>query len=104
MKVELPQDEDPTKFHIPHADKIVHFGIFFILSALICLEKKFLTFSDKTKIVLITTLYGIIIELIQYFIPWRGFDYYDMFADFAGALAGVCSYKLFTGIFSILRK
>lgn len=103
MKVDLPHDEDPMKFHIPHADKIVHFGIFCILSTLICLEKKLLLTPDKIKILIISTLYGVMIEIIQDFIPWRGFDYFDMVADFAGALLGVFIYKLFTGIFSILR-
>jgi len=94
MKVDLPHDEDQMKFHIPHADKIVHFGIFFILAALIGLEKKFVSLSDKIKIVIISTLYGIMIEIIQYFIPWRGFDYYDMLADFCGAVVGamLCSF------------
>ncbi len=89
IKVDLPHDEDPTKFHIPHADKIVHFGIFFILSALIGFEKKILKTSDKIKIILIGTVYGILIEIIQYFIPWRGFDYFDMLADSIGAICGV---------------
>jgi VanZ family protein len=94
MKVELPVDDNPEKFHIPHADKIVHFGIFFILATLIGIEKKFVNLSDKIKIVIISTLYGIMIEIIQYFIPWRGFDYYDMLADFCGAVVGamLCSF------------
>jgi VanZ family protein len=94
MKVELPVDDNPEKFHIPHADKIVHFGIFCILAALIGIEKKFVNLSDKIKIVIISTLYGIMIEIIQYFIPWRGFDYYDMLADFCGAVVGamLCSF------------
>ena len=103
IKIDLPHDEDPNKFHIPHADKIVHFGIFFILSVLTSLETKILNLPDKIKILIICTLYGVLIEIIQDFIPWRGFDYFDMVADFSGALIGVLLYKLFTGIFSILR-
>lgn len=90
IKIELPQDDgDSFKFKIPHFDKILHFGIYMILSALICVEKRFLKLNDKIKILIFSALYGIVIEIIQYFEPWRSFELADILADTLGALAGI---------------
>ena len=38
-------------------------------------------------------LYGIVIELLQTFIPQRGFDYADVTADIIGAIIGVILFR-----------
>lgn len=72
---------------IPYFDKIVHFGIFGILGLIITLQKK----SAEYKTLIICALYGIIIEIIQYFLPWRSFEIMDMIFDTLGAGAGILS-------------
>lgn len=41
------------------------------------------------KTVVFSSMVGILIEVIQYFIPNRGFSFGDMAADFAGVVFGV---------------
>ena len=38
-------------------------------------------------------LYGLLIELLQTFIPQRGFDYADVTADIIGAFVGVILFR-----------
>lgn len=67
---------------IPHFDKIVHMGIFFIFSLFICkYNNNFLRSAIITFI--FTAFYGILIETLQRIVG-RGFDIYDYLADFIG--------------------
>ncbi len=80
-------------FELPHKDKIVHLIMYIVLSAIICIEqkrqKKTILNKNKLKIFIICTLYGIFIEIIQYFLPYRGFEIADMIADSLGAAIGI---------------
>jgi len=67
-------------------DKVVHFLMYFSL-----------TFSitgwitSRTKLIVgvfVAILLGIAIELIQEYIPGRGFEYWDIVANSTGALCG----------------
>ena len=40
-------------------------------------------------------LYGAAIELLQTFIPQRGFDYADLTADAIGAIIGILAFQTF---------
>ena len=94
----IPGQEFPdTSFlDIAHIDKIVHFGLYFILSVVAIKG-----FSIQNKInrvanspFLYTILYsiflGIIIELLQYsVIPFRQGDIYDVLANAVGSVCGV---------------
>lgn len=79
-----------------HFDKIVHIGMFALLSLLWCFALLKKT-SDKKKlrqwflsVTVIWIVYGIAMEFVQrYFIPGRSFDINDMIADAAGAIAGL---------------
>ena len=82
-------DEMP-KFEIPYFDKIVHFVIFGVLGFLISYEKRRLEVSTAV----ICAGFGIAIEIIQSFLPWRSFEVADMVADTIGALAGMLAAKL----------
>ncbi len=76
---------DDSEPKIPYFDKIVHFGIFGLLAMLATIEKK--TASIAT--LLVCAAYGVAIELIQYFLPWRSFEVLDMVFDTLGAGAGI---------------
>jgi VanZ family protein len=77
---------------IPLFDKWVHIGLFSILTFLWCrvvkTEKAFLS------VAIISLLYGIVIEFIQhYFIPYRGFEGWDILADAVGCAIGFLAAK-----------
>ena len=93
----IPGQEFPdTSFlDIPHLDKIIHFGLYFILS-IVTIKGFYL--QDKINIIarfpFISTIaytvsLGIIIELLQHFyINFRQGDIYDVFANAGGSFIG----------------
>ncbi len=94
IKIDMPKmDKDSFHLQIPHFDKIVHCVIFMILTALICIETRYVELSNKIKILIISALFGFTIEVIQYFEPWRSFDLWDLAADILGAYLGILMSK-----------
>ena len=90
-----PSDEIPkTKlFEIPYFDKMVHFGIYFIFTLIFTSILQSKNYSHQkifiTNIV-ITILFGSLIEVLQYYLPIdRSADLYDFIADLSGTLAAV---------------
>lgn len=75
-------------------DKFIHFIEFFILTILSL--KTFQLFKFKhyylLSIILIS-IFTVISESIQYFIPYRSFSYYDMIADVVGIIFGLGVFK-----------
>jgi len=67
---------------IPHLDKLVHFGIFFVLA--FTFHRAFLL-SAKFSL-LILACYGLLIELAQAYSPGRSADVYDWLADASGVV------------------
>lgn len=82
---------------IPHFDKIVHFGMFFIMGiflfAEISIQTKLKRTSITSVILLVITIYGGIIEYLQqnYFTNRSG-DYWDLFADILGGIIAIILY------------
>jgi len=83
-------------FLIPHFDKIIHAGIFFLLGVFAVFG--FTKQGDKTIIkrnaytfgVFFCVIYGILTEVIQHFyISERSGEFADVIANTAGAVAGV---------------
>lgn len=94
----LPGNDLPHNsfFDLPYFDKYVHFGMFFLLTALFCFP--FLSMKADPvlikgwfiKIAFIVTLYGIAMEFVQkYFAIQRSFDLSDILFDFLGSVAGL---------------
>ena len=88
----LPSSSLPA---VAISDKFEHLGAFFILSILLSLA---LRFQNKNKYlkqnflvasIVITSFYGVLDELHQYFIPGRYTEFLDWFADTLGAVIGV---------------
>jgi VanZ family protein len=72
----------PSGPAIQNLDKVVHFCLFFVLAA----SMHYAFRLPYWLSMLILTAYGIAIELVQYHIPGRGADVWDVVADVAGAL------------------
>ncbi|WP_421921031.1 VanZ family protein [Marinifilum sp.] len=92
----IPGDDLPktSAIHIPHFDKIVHFGMFFIMGIFLIAELRFQTRLKGFQIVLITVLliglYGGIIEYLQqHYFKNRSGDYIDLIADIFGGIFAV---------------
>jgi len=75
-----------TQISYQHADKIFHF-IGFGAFALFC----GLAFPKLSNlwVISIGSLLGIVVEIIQSFLPHRGFSYADMLADLIGIVTAV---------------
>jgi VanZ family protein len=95
-----PQDVDKIKFiDIPYLDKLVHFGLYFVLAllimAILTLNSK-LKYSRWANLITIFSclLYGWLIEVMQrVFFPGRSYELMDVVADTAGAVVGVLLYR-----------
>lgn len=80
---------------IPHFDKLVHFGLYFILAVLTWCgwtRQNFfaaLRANPAIKIILLLALYGMAIEILQGTLtPDRSFDLGDELANSCGAMTG----------------
>jgi len=65
-------------------DKVIHIFVFFVFALLMDLATDRRPFWLWKGLPLL--IYGILIEVAQYFTPEREFSYMDMVADFAGIL------------------
>lgn len=105
----IPGEDIPNPhLDIPHLDKVVHFGMFFVMSLLLCciLEHK-----SRLRLPIIYALailsafiYGGIIEILQHNYFNRGGDIWDLIADVAGGIAGCFCYPLTKRLFSKFVK
>lgn len=80
-------------------DKLVHTGFFFVLTVLLFYGKirQQLSYTYRSitilKILLVTTILGGGIELLQYSVfTYRSADWWDFFADMTGVGMGIFSY------------
>ena len=95
----MPGDNLPktSAIHIPHFDKLVHFGMFFIMGIFLYAELNFQTRLKRFQIILISilviTIYGGLIEYLQqHFFTNRSGDYMDLIADVLGGLTAIALY------------
>lgn len=93
----MPSDSIPNPhLNIPHLDKAVHFGMFFIMALLLCNELQYQTSMNLRKIYLTTVcialVYGGVIELLQHYFFGRSGDMLDLLADVLGAIIGCLAY------------
>ena len=88
----LPLPEQKTQ--VPSLDKIIHMLIYFFMAILALRSFRKLN-NPLAKSFLYTFCFGLIIELVQYFIPYRGFDLYDILANSLGLFLGLFFYRKF---------
>ena len=95
----MPSEDIPNpNWDIPHLDKVVHFGMFFIMAVLLCSELGYQTNLTQRKIYLITVtislIYGGVIEILQQYFFNRSGDILDLLADVLGAIVGCLLYPV----------
>jgi len=94
----IPAQELPVKplFKIPHFDKMVHFGLFFVLCILLLRPFKRLKFKYYIIAPLISIVFSGILEFSQQMLSKsRSSDIYDFMANTLGILAAILFYFLF---------
>ncbi len=69
------------------SDKLVHFVFYFTSVVLLYLSVRNRTTRSVVLIALGAFMYGFLIEVIQYFLPYRSFSLYDQMANGLGALS-----------------
>jgi VanZ family protein len=94
-------DDSPNvpKINFQHKDKVVHFILYFIFVYFWTKSFKKKHFNYLLIILLLALTTGIIIEFLQEnYTNHRTFDWYDVLANFIGALASFIYVKKFYGI------
>jgi len=81
----------------PYEDKMKHFMAFFTLSLL--LNRASSKFDARLRNVTALLLFGIFIEIVQSFLPYRDASVYDVIAD----LGGILSFQFALSSFRYLR-
>ena len=77
------------------SDKLLHFGAYGLLSVLLYLnmyfQNKFIKLKNNpaTFTLVIASIYGLLDEIHQMFVPGRSAEFLDWVADFSGSLVAV---------------
>jgi VanZ family protein len=94
----IPANELPTKpfLSIPYFDKIVHFGLFFILCLLLFRPFKKLRLNPYLFAPSVSLLLAALLEVVQQTISSsRSSNLYDFMANTAGILASIVFFRFF---------
>lgn len=88
----------PELGRIPHLDKLVHFGMYFVMSALLWWNARRGYRLPKRAAYVVALIFPILfsgaVELLQaYATDYRGGDWLDFLANSLGALAGTLFYR-----------
>lgn len=91
----MPSDDIPDPhWNIPHLDKVVHFGMYFVLSILLIFPLEEYSCLKLSRIyliaILVALIYGGGIEILQANFFNRSGDVWDLVADVSGGIAAVC--------------
>lgn len=95
-----PQEAFP-KSKLLDYDKLAHLGVFAIFSITLLISARIdskegrLSSKTKKKALSICIVYGLILESLQYFVPGRMVDIYDLLANTLGAIVGVILFSTF---------
>ncbi|MDE5423232.1 VanZ family protein [Ancylomarina sp. DW003] len=92
----VPGDSLPetSMIVIPYFDKMVHFGLFFIMGIFLIAELRYQTKLSRISIAIITfavvATYGGVIEILQeHYFTNRSGDFLDLCADVAGGITSI---------------
>jgi len=81
--------------NIPNFDKLVHVGLFAVLTFLVVNAFTKPTYYKITVVALAAILYGTIMEYVQlHLVAYRSFEGIDIIADAIGAIAGILVFSL----------
>jgi VanZ family protein len=79
----LATQEIISDFQSSINDKAIHLACFFYLTTLTWVAK---ILDQNLWVYVIVLAYGILIEVVQIYIPYRSFELLDILADFTGIL------------------
>jgi len=94
----MPNDYISSLYPVDLNDKVEHAAVFFILSLL--LNRASATTGHRLRNVIALSAFGIVIELIQHFIPHRSASLNDALAN----IAGILLFQLLFSIYLYLSK
>ena len=82
------------KTDVPSADKIVHAIMYFGITGMLMLNQTSYFRNQITKVqlyfaFLFSVGFGILMEIIQYFLPWRSGSIYDLIANTFGTIIAI---------------
>jgi VanZ family protein len=79
-------------------DKIIHFVIYGITAVMFLRILRFKTSLSKSIVlsIILASMYGFLIELLQSALPWRQYSFSDIMANVSGAV--------FFGVLYVLRE
>ena len=81
---------------VNYLDKALHFLCFSYLTLITWLSR---ILNKDLHVYVIVLAYGILIEIVQRFLPYRSFEYLDIFADFVGVIAGLIIIKILKNLY-----
>jgi VanZ family protein len=102
----LVTGENKANMEYPHFDKVVHLLSFCALSFFMIVgftkqdRYSLLRFNASRYAVLFSVLYGVVIELVQWVVPNRSLELFDVASDMVGSFLG---YYLFVLVYRILK-
>ena len=71
-------------------DKLVHVGLFGGVAVLLCWNLNSVSLQTARFVLLLTTAFAAVIELVQGRLWYRSGDYWDLLAGALGAVLGIC--------------
>jgi VanZ family protein len=80
----------PVLGAIDPSARILHFSIYFIMVLLLYYSFERGAFKQVLKYGCFVFIFSLILELIQLFIPYRGFSFLDIAANAAGIACFIC--------------
>lgn len=89
-----PGNSLPNVPLFPFADKLIHFGVFGMLTFLWCRvgtldgQGRIKKVKLLTNLLVFTIIFPILVEYLQMYVPNRSFEYEDIMANLIGGIIG----------------
>lgn len=107
----VPSSSMPSSrlFNIPYLDKLVHFSMYASIGFVALMESRCVKNCKLFHMILVLAIFvmSAIIEVLQAtVVATRAAEWYDLFANFSGLVAGYVAYRILRGlwIFKFLRS
>ena len=107
----VPSSSIPSSriFNIPYLDKFVHFSMYASIGFVALMESRCIKNCQAFHLILVFVIFvmSAIIEVLQAtVVATRAAEWYDLFANFSGLVAGYVAYRILRGlwIFKFLRS
>ena len=107
----VPSSSMPSSriFNIPYLDKLVHFAMYASIGFVALMESRCLKSCQLFHLILVLLIFlmSAVIEVLQAtVVATRAAEWYDLFANISGLVAGYVAYRILRGlwIFKFLRS